>query len=216
MTAEMGYNRIKYKFRNKRKDTDRMNFEKFHVVEHPLIKHKLSIMRDKETGSKAFRQLLSEITMLMGYEVTRDLPLVDVEIETPVAKMTAKRIEGRKLAIMASIAFHTPVTFNDVYTEGITKITKEDIAAAAERGCKIKLIAEAKIVDGNVEYSVKPMELPVSHPLAGINNEFNAVFVKGNAVDELMFYGKGAGPLPTGSAVMGDVLEIAKLCGGNK
>ena len=68
-------------------------------------------------------------------------------------------------------------------------------------------------MDGKLEYSVNPTELPNSHPLASINNEFNAVFVKGNAVDELMFYGKGAGPLPTGSAVMGDVLEIAKLCG---
>ncbi|MEE1100284.1 MAG: homoserine dehydrogenase, partial [Agathobacter sp.] len=58
--------------------------------------------------------------------------------------------------------------------------------------------------------SVKPMELPLSHPLASVSNEFNAVFVKGNAVDELMFYGKGAGPLPTGSAVMGDVLMVAR------
>ncbi len=77
-----------------------MNFEKFHVVDHPLIKHKLSIMRDKETGSKDFRTLLSEIAMLMGYEVTRDLPTEDVEIETPVAKMTATKISGRKLAII--------------------------------------------------------------------------------------------------------------------
>ena len=77
-----------------------MNLEKFCVVDHPLIKHKLSIMRDKDTGSKDFRTLLSEITMLMGYEVTRDLPVEDVEIETPVAKMVAQKIEGKKLAII--------------------------------------------------------------------------------------------------------------------
>jgi len=71
-----------------------------HVMDHPLITHKLSIMRDKDTGSKDFRQLLDEITMLMGYELTRDLPLADVEIETPVAKMTAKKIDGKKLAII--------------------------------------------------------------------------------------------------------------------
>jgi homoserine dehydrogenase len=66
-------------------------------------------------------------------------------------------------------------------------------------------------MDGDrLEYSVKPVCIPVSHPLAGVNNEFNAVFVKGNAVDELMFYGRGAGPLPTGSAVMGDVIEIVR------
>ncbi len=77
-----------------------MNFDTFHVVDHPLIKHKLSIMRDKETGSKDFRQLLDEIAMLMGYEITRDLPLEDIEIDTPLVKMTAQRIGGKKLAII--------------------------------------------------------------------------------------------------------------------
>lgn len=71
-----------------------------HVIDHPLITHKLSIMRDKNTGSKDFRELLNEIAMLMGYELTRDLPLEDVEIETPVTKMTAKTISGKKLAIV--------------------------------------------------------------------------------------------------------------------
>lgn len=70
------------------------------VTDHPLIQHKLTIMRDKETGSKDFRQLLTEITMLMGYEVTRDLQLVDVEIETPVVKTTQKMISGKKLGIV--------------------------------------------------------------------------------------------------------------------
>ena len=71
-----------------------------HVIDHPLITHKLSIMRDVETGSKDFRQLLNEISMLMGYEITRDLPLEDVEIETPIMKMTAKKVSGRKLAVV--------------------------------------------------------------------------------------------------------------------
>ena len=70
------------------------------VTDHPLIQHKLTIMRDKETGSKDFRQLLTEITMLMGYEVTRDLQLSDVEIETPVVKTTQKMISGKKLGIV--------------------------------------------------------------------------------------------------------------------
>ncbi len=73
---------------------------KLHVVDHPLIQHKLTIMRMKETGSKDFRQMLSEITELMGYELTRDLSLDDVEIETPVTKMTGKAITGKKLAIV--------------------------------------------------------------------------------------------------------------------
>ena len=71
-----------------------------HVIDHPMIQHKLTIMRKKETGSKDFRELLKEIALLMGYEVTRDLPLEDVEIETPICKMTAKEVAGRKLAIV--------------------------------------------------------------------------------------------------------------------
>ena len=71
-----------------------------HVIDHPMIQHKLTIMRDKKTGSKDFRQLLEEISLLMGYEVTRDIPLEDVEIETPICKMTAKKVSGRKLAIV--------------------------------------------------------------------------------------------------------------------
>ena len=71
-----------------------------HIINHPMIQHKLTIMRKKETGSKDFRQLLDEISMLMGYEVTRDLPLEDVEKETPISKMTGKEISGRKLAIV--------------------------------------------------------------------------------------------------------------------
>ena len=71
-----------------------------HLIDHPLIQHKLSIMRNKHTGSKDFRTLLDEITLLMGYELTRDLPLEDIEIDTPVEHMTAKRISGKKLAIV--------------------------------------------------------------------------------------------------------------------
>ncbi len=71
-----------------------------HIIDHPLIQHKLTIMRDKRTGAKEFRELLDEITLLMGYEITRDFPLVDREIETPIQKMTAKRIAGKKVAVV--------------------------------------------------------------------------------------------------------------------
>ena len=73
---------------------------KLHILDHPLITHKLSIMRNKRTGSKDFRELLDEIAMLMGYEITRDLPLEDVVIETPIEKMVAKTVSGKKLAIV--------------------------------------------------------------------------------------------------------------------
>ena len=71
-----------------------------HLIDHPMVQHKLSIMRQKETGSKDFRQLLKEISLLMGYEITHDLPLADIEIETPISKMTASRVLGRKLAVV--------------------------------------------------------------------------------------------------------------------
>lgn len=71
-----------------------------HIIDHPLIQHKLTLMRKVETGSKDFRQLLSEIAMLMGYELTRDLPLEDVEIETPICGMTGKQLAGKKMAIV--------------------------------------------------------------------------------------------------------------------
>lgn len=123
---------------------------------------------------------------------------------------------ANKLSILMALAFNKYVHPDDIPTEGISKITKEDIDKATANGCKIKLIASAVKKDDDIEFSVKPVELPNDHPLATVSNEFNAVFVKGNAVDELMFYGKGAGPLPTGSAVMGDVLTVAKFVAKHK
>ena len=117
---------------------------------------------------------------------------------------------ANKLSILISLIFGQRVPPAEIPTEGITAITKADIDKAAASGNKIKLIAKARKENGRLSYSVKPTLIPFSHPLAGVSNEFNAVFVEGNAVGELMFYGKGAGPLPTGSAVMGDVIEIGK------
>lgn len=118
---------------------------------------------------------------------------------------------ANKLSILMALMFDKYVSPDNIPTTGITHITKESIEEARSRNCTIKLIAHArKLESGEVEYKVAPMEIDNSHPLASINNEFNAVFVTGNAVDDVMFYGKGAGPLPTGSAVLGDVIEIAK------
>ena len=117
---------------------------------------------------------------------------------------------GRKLAIMASIAFHTPVTFDDVFTEGITKITAKDMRYAKEMGCSIKLLGIAKNTETGIEVKVHPTMIPENHPLAAVNDSFNAVFVHGDAVDDAMFYGRGAGSLPTGSAVVGDIMDVAR------
>lgn len=117
---------------------------------------------------------------------------------------------GRKIAILASIAFNSRVTFSDVYTEGISKITAKDIKYAKELDCVIKLIATAKHTDDGVEVRVTPMFIPKSHPLASVNDSFNAVFVHGDSLGDAMFYGRGAGELPTASAIMGDVIDVCR------
>lgn len=117
---------------------------------------------------------------------------------------------GRKVAIMASIAFHSRVVFKDVYTEGITKITSKDIAYAKEFDSVIKLLGVAHNTENGIEVGVYPMLLNKEHPLASVRDSFNAVFVHGDAVDDAMFYGRGAGELPTASAVMGDIIDVAR------
>ena len=117
---------------------------------------------------------------------------------------------GRKLAILASIAFHSRVTFHDVYTEGISHITAADIRYVKDMGCVIKLVAIARETEKGIEASVQPMLLPADHPLASVKDVFNAVFVRGDAVGETMFYGRGAGRFPTASACMGDIIDVMR------
>ena len=117
---------------------------------------------------------------------------------------------GRKVAIMASIAFHSRVVFDDVYTEGISKITAADIAYAKEFDSVIKLLGVARNTETGIEAGVYPVMLGKDHPLASVRNSFNAVFIHGDAVDDAMFYGRGAGEMPTASAVVGDVIDVAR------
>lgn len=117
---------------------------------------------------------------------------------------------GRKVAIMASIAFHSRVVFSDVYTEGITKITAADIEYAREFDSVIKLLGVARSTETGIEVGVYPMMIGKEHPLASVRDSFNAVFIHGDAVDDAMFYGRGAGEMPTASAVVGDVIDAAR------
>jgi len=120
-----------------------------------------------------------------------------------------------KLSILSTLAFGQRIHLKDIPKEGITKISKEDIEYAKELGYNIKLLA-AGIKKGNeIELNVQPAFIPAAHPLSTVKNEFNAVFLKGNAVGELMLYGKGAGSLPTGSAVLGDIIHIVKNAGSS-
>ena len=122
---------------------------------------------------------------------------------------------GRKVAILASVAFNSRVVFDDVYTEGITKISTEDFKYADALGVSIKLVGTTK-KEGDTLYSfVAPMMLDENHPLSGIHDVFNGIFVHGNVVDDIMFYGRGAGKLPTASAVVSDVVDEVKHMGKN-
>ncbi|WP_234118657.1 homoserine dehydrogenase [Clostridium hydrogenum] len=115
-----------------------------------------------------------------------------------------------KLAILTSLAFGTKVNVKDIYREGITKIKPIDIEYAREFGYVIKLIAMVKEREGELEMRVHPTMIPERHPLANVNNSFNGIYISGNAVGDIMLYGRGAGDLPTGSAVVSDVISILR------
>lgn len=117
---------------------------------------------------------------------------------------------ARKIAILSSIAYNSRVTLDDVYVEGITAITLRDIQYAKEMGFVVKLLAIAKEVEGKIQARVHPAFIPLNHPLAAVNDVYNAVFVHGDAVGEIMHYGRGAGEMPTASAVTGDIIEIGR------
>jgi homoserine dehydrogenase len=117
---------------------------------------------------------------------------------------------ANKLCLLMILAMGRYVNPQQIPTKGITDITMEDIQTAYNRGCVIKRIAHATMNEEGFKYYVKPEEIPLDHPLASVSNEFNAIYLDGDAVGELMFYGKGAGALPTGSAIVGDILAIMK------
>lgn len=116
----------------------------------------------------------------------------------------------RKIAILSSLAFGNQVDYEDIYTEGITKITAEDIKYAKVMGRAIKLLASSKRVGDSFYAMVAPFLIPSEHPLYSVNNVFNGIFAHGNVLGDVMFYGSGAGKLPTASAVVADVVDAAK------
>jgi len=115
-----------------------------------------------------------------------------------------------KAAILASIAFHTEVTADDVYREGILSVTAADIAAARALGCVVKLLAICERCNGGITARVHPAMIPREHPLAAVRDAYNAVFIEAESAGRLMFYGAGAGGQPTASAVLGDTVAIAR------
>jgi homoserine dehydrogenase len=172
------------------------------------------ILDKMDTYGSGFAEALAEAQEL-GYAEAD--PTADVEGFDAAAKA----------AILASLAFHTRVTGADVHREGISDVTAADVASAQEMGCVVKLlaIAELKTVpDGDggepqsaVSARVHPAMIPRNHPLASVRDAYNAVFVESEAAGQLMFYGRGAGGAPTASAVLGDLVTVARnLVGGTK
>lgn len=123
-------------------------------------------------------------------------------------------IEGidsaHKLQILATLAFRTSVKLKDIYVEGISKITPQDITLAREMGFRIKLLAIAKAGNGTLELRVHPTMIADGSPLSAVSGVFNAIFLSGDVVNDLMFYGRGAGQMPTASSVWADIVEIAR------
>jgi homoserine dehydrogenase len=117
---------------------------------------------------------------------------------------------AHKLQILATLAFRTSVKLKQIYVEGISKITPQDITLAREMGFRIKLLAIAKASAGVLELRVHPTMIPETSPMSAVSGVFNAVFLSGDVVNDLMFYGRGAGQLPTASSVWADIVEIAR------
>ncbi|WP_170839248.1 homoserine dehydrogenase [Micromonospora halophytica] len=160
------------------------------------------ILSAMDATGAGFAEALEEATEL-GYAEAD--PTADVEGFDAAAKA----------AILASLAFHTRVTAADVHREGITEVTAADVASAKAMGCTIKLLciaARGADAEGRetVGVRVHPAMIPLTHPLASVSDAFNAVFVEAEAAGQLMFYGRGAGGAPTASAVLGDVVAVAR------
>ena len=115
-----------------------------------------------------------------------------------------------KLSILSTLAFHRHVAVENIYREGVTGVTPMDVRCGKEFGLTLKLLAVAKEEDGRIQARVHPAFVPDSHPLAGVSNAFNAVYVDGHACGEMMFYGRGAGDMPTASALVSDLVKAAK------
>ncbi len=155
------------------------------------------IMTKMTQEGKEFKDVLKEAQEL-GYAEAD--PTFDVEgIDA-----------SHKLSILVNIAFGTPVNLKDVYTEGISGIQPLDIRYAEELKYRVKLLAISKMKDGSLEARVHPTLVPCSHLMSTVDGVFNAVYVTGDAVGHTLFYGRGAGSLPTGSAVVGDIIDIAR------
>ncbi|MBQ2754549.1 MAG: homoserine dehydrogenase [Clostridia bacterium] len=154
------------------------------------------------------------LTQMFKNGVSFDNALSDAQAKGYAEQNPAADIEGhdacRKIAILSSLAYGKHINSNEIKTEGITKISSADVNYAEEEGYSIKLIGRSKNLGDGVYACVSPVMLPKGHPLSDVEDVFNAILVNGSATGDVMFYGKGAGKLPTASAVVADVIDIVK------
>ncbi len=181
----------------------------------------LDSIRESLAANK-IQEIMGIINGTTNYILTK-MTLEGSDFKTALAEAQAKGyaeadptsdVEGfdasYKLSILSSLAFNTSLPVESIYREGISKITPIDIEYARELGFVIKLLAIGKQRADSIELRVHPTLIPAYHPLAAVNDVYNGIFINGNAVGNLMYYGKGAGSLPTGSAVVGDLIAILK------
>ena len=154
------------------------------------------------------------LTQMFKNGVSFEDALSDAQKKGYAERNPAADIEGhdacRKIAILSSLAYGRQINSDDIKTEGITNITLQDVKYAEKEGCSIKLIGRSKNCGDSVYACVSPVMLPKGNPLCDVEDVFNAILVNGSATGDVMFYGKGAGKLPTASAVVADVIDIVK------
>ena len=173
-------------------------------------------------GGNRINRILGIINGTTNYILTR-MSLENMDFNTALAEAQAKGfaeqdpasdLEGKdaayKLCILSRLAFNSRVRFEDIYIQGIEGLSKRDVFYAGELGYTIKLLAIGEEVQGGLVLRVHPTLIPLAHPLASVLNENNALFVVGDAVGEVMFYGPGAGSLPTGSSIVADLIDVAR------
>ena len=170
------------------------NIKSIHGIVNGTCNYILTLMTN---AGRKFEEVLKE-AQAMGYAEAD--PTFDIEgIDS-----------AHKLAVLTMLTYGTPVKFEEIYTEGISNISPLDIDFARDLGYKIKLLAITKMVDGEIEARVHPTMLPEEYPIATVDGVYNALSVVGDAVGSTMFYGRGAGDMPTGSAVVSDIMDIGR------
>lgn len=178
------------------------------IIREAMLANRINYMAGIINGTANY------ILSRMEEGLTFKQALIDAQKKGVAEKEPSLDIEGidaaHKLAILGSLIFDIPLTFNNIYVEGISSLTPVDLKFAKEFGYAVKLLAIAKEDRGGFQFRVNPALINTKHQLATVKDEYNAVYIKGDAIGKMLFYGKGAGQMPTASAVLSDIIDIAR------